>query len=103
MCLILVFFGAELIILAVSVLACDRWSDIGLVLGYTMSFLIAHTASIADPCSKLHAILRTKAESVGASNVVPIILSACQQISTPICAAAVRDEVDKRQERLKTH
>ena len=87
--------------LAVSALACDRWSDVGLALDYTASVLIAHTASIADPCSKLHFILRTKAESVGARNVVHIILSACQQISMPICAAAIRDEVE-RQERLKT-
>ena len=84
--------------LAVSVLACDRWSDVGLALDYTMAFLIAHTASIAEPCSKLHAILRTKAESVGSSNVVGIIWSACQQISVPICAAAIRDEVVRHRE-----
>ena len=86
----------------VSALACDQWSDVGLELGYTMPELNSLTSLITASHSKLHAILRTKAAAVGTSNVVGIILSACHQLSMPICAATIRDEVVKRQERLKT-
>ena len=86
---------------AVSALACDQWSDVGLELGYTMPELNSLTSLITASHSKLHAILRTKAVAVATSNVVSIILSACQRISIPICAAAIRDEVVKRQERLR--
>ncbi|XP_062515779.1 ankyrin repeat and KH domain-containing protein 1-like [Corticium candelabrum] len=86
---------------AVSALACDQWSDVGLELGYTMPELNSLTSLITASHSKLHVILRTKAAAVGTSNVVGIILSACQRISIPICAAAIRDEVVKRQERLR--
>ena len=67
-----------------------------------MSQLKAMTLSIPEPSSKLNAILSTKADAVGTSNVVGIILSACQHIPLSVCAAAIRDEVVKRQERLKT-
>ena len=86
---------------AVSALACDQWSDVGLELGYTMPELNSLTSSVTALSSKLHAILRTKALAVGTSKVVGIILSACQRINLPICAAAIRDEVVKRQKRLK--
>ncbi|XP_062515475.1 ankyrin-1-like isoform X2 [Corticium candelabrum] len=91
----------EDVMYAVSALACDQWSDVGLELGYTMPELNSFTSLITASHSKLHAILRTKAAAVGTSNVVGIILSACQRISIPICAAAIRDEVVKRQERLR--
>ena len=91
----------EDVMYAVSTLACDQWSDVGLELGYTMPELNSLTSLITASHSKLHAILRTKAAAVGTSNIVGIILSACQRISIPICAAAIRDEVVKRQERLR--
>ena len=78
-----------------------QWSDVGLELGYEMSQLDSMTASIPLPSGKLKAILRRKALAVGTSNVVGIILSACQRISFPICATAIRDEVVRRQERLR--
>ncbi|XP_062515849.1 serine/threonine-protein phosphatase 6 regulatory ankyrin repeat subunit C-like isoform X2 [Corticium candelabrum] len=92
---------AEDVMYAVSALACDQWSDVGLELGYTMPELNSLTSSVTALSSKLHAILRTKALAVGTSKVVGIILSACQRINLPICAAAIRDEVVKRQKRLK--
>ena len=87
---------------AVVSLAGDQWSCVGLELGYELSELKAMTSTIPLPSGKLNAILRTKANAVGSSKVVGIILSACKQISMPICAAAIRDEVVRRQERLKT-
>ena len=86
---------------AVVALAGDQWSDVGLELEYEMSQINFITSSMSLPSSKLHAILRTKAVAVGTNNVVGIILSACQRIPLPICAAAIRDEVVRCQERLK--
>ena len=86
---------------AVAALACDQWNEVGLELEYEMPQLNSITSSIAAPSSKLLAILRTKAFAVGTGNVVGIILSACRSISMPICAAAIRDEVVRCQERLK--
>ena len=86
---------------AVVDLACDQWSDVGLELGYEMPQLNSMTPSIPLPSGKLNAILRRKAHAVGTSNVVGIILSACQRIPFPICATTIRDEVVKRQERLR--
>ncbi|XP_062515517.1 uncharacterized protein LOC134190976 [Corticium candelabrum] len=86
---------------AVVNLACDQWSDVGLELGYEMSQLDSMTPSIPLSSGKLNAILRRKAHAVGTSNVVGIILSACQRIPFPICATTIRDEVVKRQERLR--
>ncbi|XP_062515276.1 ankyrin repeat domain-containing protein 17-like [Corticium candelabrum] len=78
---------------AVVALAGDQWSDVGLELGYKMSQLNSITSSIPTPSGKLNAILSKKADSVGARNVVRIILSACQQLPMSICAAAITDEV----------
>ncbi|XP_062516233.1 serine/threonine-protein phosphatase 6 regulatory ankyrin repeat subunit B-like isoform X2 [Corticium candelabrum] len=78
---------------AVVALAGDQWSDVALKLGYRMSQLNSITSSIPTPSGKLNAILNRKADSVGTSNVVGIILSACQRIPLPICAAAIREEV----------
>ena len=86
---------------AVVNLACDQWSDVGLELGYEMSQLDSLTPSIPLPSGKLNAILTRKARAVGTSNVVGVILSACQRIPFPICSTAIRDEVVKRQERLR--
>ena len=86
---------------AVAALVGDQWSAVGFELGYEMSQLDSVTSSIPLPSCKLNAILRTKVESVGTNNVVGIILSACQRISIPFFAAAIRDEVVRRQERLR--
>ena len=67
-----------------------------------MSELPTVTLSASLPSSKLNVILRRKADAVGTSNVVGIILSACRRIPLPICAATIRDEVVRHQERLKT-
>ena len=87
---------------AVSALACDQWSDVGLELGYRMPEINSITSSIPVLGSKLHAILQTKALAVRTCDFICMLLSACQRISMPICAAAIRDEVVKHQERLKT-
>ncbi|XP_062515622.1 ankyrin repeat domain-containing protein 29-like [Corticium candelabrum] len=90
------------VIRAVVALAGDQWSDVGFELGYRMSELPTVTLSASLPSSKLNVILRRKADAVGTSNVVGIILSACRRIPLPICAATIRDEVVRHQERLKT-
>ncbi|XP_062515486.1 ankyrin-1-like [Corticium candelabrum] len=90
------------VIRAVVALAGDQWSDVGFELGYRTSELPTVTLSASLPSSKLNAILRRKADAVGTSNVVGIILSACRRIPLPICAATIRDEVVRHQERLKT-
>ena len=59
------------------------------------------TSSIPVPGSKLRAILLTKALAVRTCDFIRMMLSACQRISMPICAAAIRDEVVKRHERLR--
>ena len=86
---------------AVSALACDQWSDVGLELGYRMPEINSITSSIPVLGSKLHAILQTKALAVRTCDFIRMMLPACQRISFPICATAIRDEVVRRQERLR--